>query len=265
MTTFPEERVADGPVHDDYLPKMTIPDTFRHGRNVHDGYQRGWGLEFGGLDALVNQDPLFQQAVAAVDGRSVQDTYRQKNLFLLIKFYLRKIAPGCIIEFGSYRGGSAIFMAHLCRALSPQTQVYALDTFAGMPETDRAIDAHSGGDFANTDFEELQAYVSQLGLSNLHLVRGPFEATTPNLLATCGPVALAHIDCDIRSAVAYSYNVVKPAMCEGAYIVFDDATVSSCIGATEVVEQDVIARDGLRSEQIFPHFVFRHVGAEPIA
>ena len=252
-------------MHDDYLPKLTIPDAFRHGRNVHDGYQRGWGLEFGGLGTSINQDPLFQRAVAAVDGRSVQDVYRQKNLFLLIKFYLSKIGPGCIVEFGSYRGGSAIFMAHLCQAVSPQTQVYALDTFAGMPETDRAIDAHSGGDFAGTNYEELRDYIARLGLDNLHLVRGPFEATTPDLLTKCGPVALAHIDCDIRSAVAYSYNIIKPAMCEGGYYVFDDATVSSCIGATEVVEQDVIARDGLRSEQIFPHFVFRHVKAGPTA
>ena len=243
---------------DDYLPKLTIPDVMRFGRNVHDGYQRGWGLEFGSLASSIDQDPLFREAVEAVGGRSVQDPFRQKNLFLLLKFYLPKISAGAIIEFGSFRGGSAIFMARICQAVLPQTQVYALDTFAGMPETDRAIDAHSGGDFANTNFEELEAYVAQLGLSNLHLVRGLFEDTTPKVLETCGPVTLAHIDCDIRSACAYSYNVVRPAMCEGGYIVFDDATVSSCIGATEVVEQDVIARDGLRSEQIFPHFVFRH-------
>jgi hypothetical protein len=46
-------------------------------------------------------------------------------------------------------------------------------------------------------------------------------------------------------------------MVEGGYFVFDDATVSSCIGATEVVEDLLIRRDGLNSEQIWPHFVFR--------
>jgi len=49
-------------------------------------------------------------------------------------------------------------------------------------------------------------------------------------------------------------------MVPGGYIVFDDATTSSCIGATAVVEDDVIRRDGLNSEQIFPHFVFRAHG-----
>ena len=46
-------------------------------------------------------------------------------------------------------------------------------------------------------------------------------------------------------------------MVPGGYLVFDDATVSSCIGATEAVESLVVRRDGLNSEQIFPHFVFR--------
>jgi hypothetical protein len=46
-------------------------------------------------------------------------------------------------------------------------------------------------------------------------------------------------------------------MVDGGYVVFDDATVSSCIGATEAVE-DLLIRDGsMNSEQIWPHYVFR--------
>ena len=77
------------------------------------------------------------------------------------------------------------------------------------------------------------------------------------MLRRAGPVALAHIDCDIQPSVEYSYEAVKPHMVDGGYIVFDDATFSSCIGATEVVEDLLVRRDGLNSEQIFPHFVFR--------
>jgi hypothetical protein len=55
-----------------------------------------------------------------------------------------------------------------------------------------------------------------------------------------------------------SHEVTKSAMAPGGYYVFDDATVSSCIGATEVIEDIVVARYGLQSEQIYPHFVFRH-------
>ncbi len=46
-------------------------------------------------------------------------------------------------------------------------------------------------------------------------------------------------------------------MVQGGYIIFDDANVSSCIGATEAVEE-IIQRDCMYSEQIWPHYVFRH-------
>jgi hypothetical protein len=69
---------------------------------------------------------------------------------------------------------------------------------------------------------------------------------------------LVHIDCDIYSAVKYSYQVCKPFMVPMGYYVFDDATSGTCIGATEAVEECVIREDRLHAEQIFPHFVFRH-------
>jgi hypothetical protein len=46
-------------------------------------------------------------------------------------------------------------------------------------------------------------------------------------------------------------------MMPGGYIAFDDACFSSCLGATEAVEEFLIRRDGLHAEQIYPHFVFR--------
>ena len=126
-----------------------------------------------------------------------------------------------------------------------------------MPPTDKDVDAHNAGDFADVDFPELQARIAELQLDNLVLVKGLFEKTHDSVMAQAGKISFAHIDCDIASAVRYSYDGVRPYMVNGGYIVLDDATVSSCIGATEVVEDLLIRRDGLNSEQIWPHFVFR--------
>jgi hypothetical protein len=136
-------------------------------------------------------------------------------------------------------------------------QVYAFDTFAGMPETDADIDAHRAGDFKEVNYEELQDYIAEIGLANLKLVRGLFDETAPGALPAVGTIRLTHIDCDIRSAIAYSYDASRPYMVPGGYIVLDDALFSSCLGATEVVEDLMIRRDGLNSEQIYPHYVFR--------
>lgn len=241
------------------LPVLNgIEPGFRKGRNVHEGYQRGWGLEFGDLKQKCLDDPDLHMALAASRARSLLMAERTLNLFLLCKYFLPRLELGHIVEYGSYRGGSALFMAALAKKYLPGVNVYALDTYAGMPKTDKAIDAHSVGDFIDTDVAEIRQIAKEENLDNLECVKGMFEDTAPGLLARIGRIALVHIDCDIHSAVEYSYNVSKSYMVPGGYYVFDDATASSCLGATEVVEDIVIGRDGLRSEQIFPHFVFRH-------
>jgi predicted O-methyltransferase YrrM len=232
-------------------------ENMRNQRNIKHGYARGWGIQFGDLKQKILDDPLYREAVSLIAGRSVVSEDNRINLYLILREYLKEIPAGDIIEFGSYKGGVAIFMAYIARELHPKMKVYSLDTFAGMPVTDKAIDAHSEGDFADVDLDELRRYTAGLGLSNLEFVKGPFEQTAESVLARSGGVALAHIDCDIYSSVAYSYDIVKSHMVEGGYIVFDDALYSSCLGATEAVEDLAIRRDGLNCEQIFPHFVFR--------
>jgi hypothetical protein len=230
---------------------------FRNGRNVREGYERGWGLQFGTLKQEILAESLFQEAWHAAGDRTVMSDGNCLNLYLLLTRYLKPYAHGDIIEFGSYRAGNAIFMAYIVQKLYPGMIVYALDTFGGMPPTDNAIDLHTAGDFGDANFEEIRRFVESRGVPNLKLVRGLFEDTAPAVLAKSRPIALAHIDADIKSACAYAYEAVRPRMLPGGYIVFDDALFSSCLGATEVVEDLVIRRDGLNSEQIYPQFVFR--------
>jgi Macrocin-O-methyltransferase (TylF) len=241
-----------------YLPELQgMIQGIRQGRNVYEGYQRGWGLQFGGLRDKVLADPLYKEAFAVAQDRTIMSEENRMNIYLLLRFFLDKVPFGHIVEYGSYRGGSAIFMAYVAQKLYPGIKVFALDSFEGMPPTDKNVDAHNTGDFADTDINTLQVRVEELKLDNLVLVKGYFENTNDGVMAEAGKVSLAHIDCDIAPAVKYSYEGVRPFMVDGGYMVFDDATVSSCIGATEVVEDLLIRRDGLNSEQIWPHFVFR--------
>jgi len=249
----PADRYAVEP----YLPAIGAAIGLRAGRSVSDGYARGWGLQFTELRNRIHHDPLYQDACALANGRTVVTEDNRMNLFLLMRFFLPKLAPGHIVEFGTYRGGNALFMAYVAKHTAPGTRVFACDTFAGMPPTDGAIDAHSEGDFKDVALDELRAFAQASGVDNIDFVQGLFQDTAPALLPRVGSLRLAHIDCDIHSAVAYSYEATRPFMVPGGYWVFDDAIVSSCLGATEAVETLLIRRDGLNSEQIFPHFVFR--------
>lgn len=243
---------------DTFLPEYNdISRANRHGRNPFEGYQRGAGLKFTDLADRIRGEADFQQAWRLAEARSIVAGTRLLNLYLLIRFYLPRLAHGHIVEFGSYRGGSAMFMASLAARHLPGVQVYALDTYAGMPPTDKAIDGHNAGDFADANFQEIAAARDDAGLTNLHLVRGLFDQTTQGVIDACGTLALTHIDCDIYHPAVYAWTMVKPVMVPGGYVVFDDATEATCLGATEAVE-DIVQNEGLRSEQIDPHFVFRY-------
>lgn len=243
-----------------YLPEMKgITPGLRKGRNVYEGYQRGWGLQFGGLREKILDDTLYKEAFNIAKKRTIMAESNRMNIYLILRFFLHQIPFGHIIEYGSYLGGNAIFMAYIAGKLYPGMNVYALDSFEGMPETDKNVDAHNAKDFSDVDFDELQNEVDKLGLNNLKLIKGYFEDTNDAVMIDAEKISLAHIDCDIRPAVEYAYENVRSHMVEGGYFVFDDATYSSCIGATEVVETLVIRRDKLNSEQIYPHFVFRNL------
>jgi SAM-dependent methyltransferase len=245
-----------------YLPELpAIPNVLERGRRVHEGYQRGAGLQFGDLARSIEADPVYRRAMKAADGRSILGDHNRYNLFLILRFFLDRVPHGHVVEFGCYKGGNAIFMASVARDLLPGMRVLGLDTFEGMPETDAHRDAHHPGDFGDVDLAGLEAHVKRLSLTNLEFRKGLFQDTAREALEDLGGVALAHVDCDIHSAVACAYESVRPYMVPGGYIVFDDATVSTCMGATEAVEELVIRRDGLSAEQIYPHFVFRAPGA----
>jgi hypothetical protein len=202
-----------------YLPQMkallNISEGIRQGRNIYEGYQRGWGLQFGGLRKNILDDPLYQEAFSVASDRTIMTEENRMNLFLLLRFFLDRIPFGHIVEYGSYRGGSAIFMAKVVQRLYPGMMVFALDSFEGMPPTNKAVDAHNAGDFSDSDMAMLQARAEELKLDNLTLVKGLFENTSDFVMRRAKKISLAHIDCDIASAVQYSYESVMPYMVEG--------------------------------------------------
>jgi hypothetical protein len=129
----------------------------RKGRNVRDGYSRGVGLQFGTLGDAVGRDPLYAEALSLAQGRTIVAEHNRMNLFLIVRAFLDRI-PGDVIEFGSYKGGNAIFLASVLKKLHPGRRVWSLDTFSGMPETDATVDAHRRGDFQDVDLDELRRF-----------------------------------------------------------------------------------------------------------
>ncbi len=237
------------------FPPLTVDPGIVGGRCPLHGYQRGWGLQFGTLGNTIRRDRLYRCARAAGRGSLLTEACLQ-NLFLVITQFFEGLPDHNIIEFGSYRGGTAIFMAYLLRELYPKAQLISLDTFSGVPDSEGTIDHHRVGDFSDAHLQEFLKARDRLRLENLIIHPGAFEDTVPAVLSGNRRFALAHIDCDTRSAVAYAEQQIWPHMITGGYVIFDDANVSSCLGATEAVES-MICRRQQHCEQAWPHLVFR--------
>jgi predicted O-methyltransferase YrrM len=235
---------------------VPMADEITGGRSLHDGYQRGCGLAHTNMPAAIEADLLYRTAVEASGGWSIMVGTKRMDLFLILTRFLGRLEHHDVIEFGSYRGGNALFMAHILRELHPEAKVYALDTYTGMPATDLTRDAHHAGDFSDTSQADLEARRDALGLSNLIIVCGRFEDSFPAIAASGATFGMAHIDCDIYSAVKYAQEAVWPHMTKGGYVVYDDADAPTCIGATEAVEELIMDRR-LHAEQAWPHWVFR--------
>jgi hypothetical protein len=233
-----------------------------HGRDIGAGYLRGWGLEFGEMyESRIERDPLFRDALDYARRRGTLVTRpKLANLFLILKYGFAGL-HGDIFEFGSYRGGSAAFIAFMVRSLGLRARVYACDTFEGLPATSETRDLHSAGDFRDADLSGFRAFIRSERLEDVLLpVVGLFERTLPPILDTKPALALVHIDCDIYEPIKYLLRTCEPHYESGGYLVFDDPLFSSCIGAFDAMAEDLLRDRALLPEQVYPHLVFRPRG-----
>ena len=231
------------------LPEMPLREMDRG----HGGLIRGWGLQFGSLRRMVACDPLYRIACRAAQGRSMLNELRRINLYLIVRFFMAELTSRDIAELGVYRGGSCFFLATLLNELYPGAKVFALDTFEGMPETKPGLDLHVSGDFSDVSLVEIQKSAAERGIRNIEYIKGDVRDTLRTFSA---PLGLAHIDLDIYEPIVIAQDAMWKRLVPGGYLVYDDATVSSCLGATRAVEDFVMAYS-VHSDQIYPHYVFR--------
>jgi len=229
------------------------------GRDIGAGYLRGCGLEFWDLYPRLESDPVFAEALGAAYARgSLLHPHKLANLYLMVRYGMRG-EHSSIFEFGSYMGGSAVFMGTILKALGRTGKVYAFDTFEGMPETDPVRDLHRPGDFADAGYQQLLSYIGEQGLASyVQPVKGLFDQTLPDMLPNIAGVGLIHIDCDIYEPIKYLIDTTFPQLSHGTYVVFDDPLFSSCLGAFDAVQESVIRGFNLTAEQAYPHLVFRY-------
>ncbi len=136
---------------------------------------------------------------------------------------LPETVPGCLVEAGCYKGGSAAKFSHAARAMNRELVLF--DSFAGLPEVlaapgaeDRSIFgrkvAFKGGDWCGT-LAEVQANVDRFGVpESCRYVAGWFEDTLPQFDQ---PIAAIFLDVDLasstRTCLKHLYPLLSPGGC----------------------------------------------------
>lgn len=150
---------------------------------------------------------------------SLIDTARREVLAALAE----STPPGCFVEVGVYRGGSAAVLVEIAKLRG--RAVYLYDTFAGMPCADPELDQHQLGEFADCDLATIRA-----ALPDAHFQVGIF----PGTLVDMPPIAFVHADADQYQSTRDICLALGPRMVKGGLMLFDDYRgLKGCIKAVD--------------------------------
>lgn len=150
------------------------------------------------------------------------DPFRMGKLIDLLIENLE--VEGDIVECGSYKGGSGIYMGLMLKKMGSKKHIHLFDSFEGLPDPDETHDrGYKRGQF-KSNFDKLVALIDKYELSDyITLHKGWFNATIPDYLAKLeGQVSLFHIDCDLYSSTMDCFPQVYPRMNENGVVVLDD-------------------------------------------
>lgn len=172
--------------------------------------------------------PEWKERLRAEDPRSVLPL-QAKYVFYCLALNATLRCSGELAECGVYKGGTAKILAELV----PDRPLHLFDTFAGMPETDPALDFHKKGDFADTDIESVRQYLADH--KNVTCVPGLIPGSLDVIRDRT--FSFVHIDLDLYSSIKSACEFFYPRVQPGGTLLFDDYGFPSCPGARAAVDE----------------------------
>ncbi len=183
------------------------------------------------------QEPGFSEIARSViaDGRTLLNYDRLLILWQAVRNTYR--LQQSVAEVGSYRGGSAHFIASAFNYFGSVPPIHIFDTFTGHPDQ---IDAtrdgpHAVGLFSDTSLDKVTEYLA--GFKNLSIHAGRFEDRCSDVQDSS--FGLVHIDVDIYESTVNCLNFFWPRLVPNGVMVMDDYGFTNCVGLKEAVDRFV--------------------------
>jgi hypothetical protein len=199
------------------------------------------------------QDPQFRRVAKriAAEGRTLLGSDR---LWILWQAAVNaaRLGPLPAAEVGSYRGGSARFLAEAFHAgLGMDVELHVIDTFAGHPEaslSDADGEGHVSGLFGDTDAESVREYLAPHAGVRVHV--GAFADVRPEL--PDASYGFAHLDVDLYEPMLDTLRFFGPRLAIGGVLVLDDYDALKCPGV-RAASDAYLAETDARFHSLIPH------------
>lgn len=181
-------------------------------------------------------DPRFHDAAEPL-ARSRRTMLGYDRLFTLWQSALNVAHLGLpVVEVGTFRGGSAALIAEALRAAGATCDVHVVDTFEG--HIDSTITAHDSGEhfsgkFANTSYEDVQAFLSAYPRMQVH--KGNAETVIAGWPER--RYGMVHIDVDLYGPTLDCLRYFGPRLADGGVLVMDDYESPTCPGVSLAVHE----------------------------
>jgi len=140
-----------------------------------------------------------------------------------------KSIMGCVVECGSFKGGSATNLSLVCALCN--RELYIFDSFQGLPEPSSGdkkhtlvglhqVHTYAKGAWTGT-LEEVRTNISKYGHIDLcHFNVGYFAETLPAFQKTC---VLVFADVDLRGSLETCIRYLWPLLRDGSYFFTHEA------------------------------------------
>jgi hypothetical protein len=132
---------------------------------------------------------------------------------------------GCIIECGTYRGGTSTVMGLLVDAWSDSRRIHTFDTFEGMPkpaESDGET-VYQQGLFSDASYRSVLKHFRAHGLgSNIYIHKGLVQEMLPCIWSQESKVSFALVDTDQYLGTVHSLREILPRLSRNGIIIVDD-------------------------------------------
>ena len=177
------------------------------------------------------------------EGETMIGLKRLQNLQDCITDVVQRNVPGDLIETGVWRGGAAIFMRAVLKALGDKERtVWVADSFAGLPPpspdlypADKGADFHLSNDVLGVSLEEVQANFARYGLldDQVRFLKGWFKDTLPG--APIQKLSVLRLDGDLYESTMTALESLYPKLSIGGYAIVDDyaPSVPCCVQAVD--------------------------------